>query len=115
MKARLPKGMKGGPGNMQHMLKQAQKMQAEMAQKQAELEESEYTASAGGGMVEVTVTGKKEIVSLRIKPEIVDPEDVEMLEDMVTAAVNSALRAAQEAYDSAMGQLSSGLNIPGVF
>lgn len=115
MKARLPKGMGGGPGNMQHMIKQAQKMQEEMQEKQAELDVTEYTASAGGGMVEVTVIGKKEIVSLKIKPEIVDPEDVEMLEDMVTAAVNSALRTAQEASDSAMGQLSGGLNIPGVF
>lgn len=115
MKARLPKGMGGGPGNMQQMLKQAQKMQADMAEKQAELEETEYTASSGGGMVEVIVTGKKEIVSLKVKPEIVDPEDVEMLEDMITAAVNSALRSAQEAHDSAMDKLSGAMNIPGVF
>ena len=115
MKARLPKGMGGGPNNMQHMMKQAQKMQEDMATKQAELEVTEYAASAGGGMVDVTVNGKKEIIALKIKPEIVDPEDIEMLEDMVTAAVNSAMRTAQEAYDSAMGQISGSLNIPGVF
>lgn len=115
MKARLPKGMGGGPSNMQQMLKQAQKMQEEIARKQAELEVTEFSASAGGGMVDVTVNGKREITALHIKPEIVDPTDIEMLEDMITAAVNSALRSAGEAYDDAMTQASGGMNIPGVF
>lgn len=90
MKARLPKGMGGGPQNMQSMIKQAQKMQEEMERTQEELNEKEYTTSAGGGMVECTINGKKEIVSLNIKKEAVDPEDVEILQDMIIGAVNEA-------------------------
>ena len=116
MKARLPQGYNsGGPGNMQGMLKQAQKMQDDMAQKQAELDEQEYSAIAGGGMVECVVTGKHEVKSVKIKPEAVEPDDVEMLEDMVMAAVNEAIRQAQTTSDEAMGALSGGLNIPGLF
>ena len=89
MKARLPKGMGGGPQNMQSMIKQAQKMQEEMEKTQEELNEREYTTSAGGGMVECTINGKKEIVSLNIKKEAVDPEDVEILQDMIIGAARS--------------------------
>ena len=94
MKARLPKGVGGGPGNMQSMIKQAQKMQEQMTQLQTELDEREYTAAAGGGAVSCTVSGKREVLRLDIKPEVVDPEDVEMLSDLITAAVNEALRKA---------------------
>ena len=92
MKARLPKGMGGGPQNMQAMLKQAQQMQESIEKKKAELEDKEYVVTSGGGMVEVTVTGKHEIKAIGINPEVVDPEDVEMLEDMLMAALNEAMR-----------------------
>ena len=95
MKARLPQGYGGGgAANIQQLAKQAQKMQAQMDEASAELAEKEYTAAAGGGAVSVTVTGKMEVKALEIKPEVVDPDDVEMLSDLVTAAVNEALRAA---------------------
>ena len=96
MKARLPKGMGGGPQNMQAMLKQAQQMQTNIENKKAELEEKEYVVSSGGGMVEVTVSGKREIKAIGINPEVVDPEDVEMLEDMLIAALNEAMRQVEE-------------------
>lgn len=116
MKARLPQGMGGGgAANIQQLAKQAQKMQENMEKLTAELEEKEYSAAAGGGMVSAVVTGKLEVKSIEIKPEVVDPEDVEMLADLVTAAVNEALRAAVNEKDEKMGQLSGGLNIPGMF
>lgn len=90
MKARLPRGMGGGPQNMQAMVKQAQKMQEEMEKAQEELNEREYTTSAGGGMVECTINGKKELIALNIKKEAVDPDDVEILQDMIIGAVNEA-------------------------
>ena len=93
----------GGGGNMAQLMRQAQKMQQEMLAKQEELKNSEYTAQAGGGMVEVTVTGEKEIVSLKIKPEAVDPDDVEMLEDMIVAALQEAFRAVDEDAAETMG------------
>ena len=101
----VPGGM-----NMQAMMKQAQKMQAEMMKKQQELEEMEYTASAGGGAVSVTVKNKQ-IASLTIKPEAVDPEVVEMLCDLVTAAVNDALRQCEETANREMSKLTGGLNM----
>ena len=103
-------GMPGG--NMQQMIKQAQKMQANIAKLQEELEAREYEASAGGGMVTVKANGKKEILSLEIKPEAVDPEDVEMLQDMVMAAVNEVQRKIEEASNAEMGKLTGGLNLP---
>ncbi|MBQ1236723.1 MAG: YbaB/EbfC family nucleoid-associated protein [Oscillospiraceae bacterium] len=116
MKARLPKGYGGGaPGNVQGMLKQAQKMQAEMARVQAELEEKEHTVSVGGGAVEVTMTGKKELKVLNIKPEVVDPEDIEMLQDLVISAVNEVIREIDEESNREMEKLSGGMNIPGLF
>ena len=112
MKARLPAGYGGGASNMNAMLKQAQKMQEEMARVQAELEEREFTAKAGGGAVEAVVTGAKVLKDLHIDPEVVDPEDVEMLQDMIVAAVNEALRAAESDSASTMQQLTGGLGLP---
>ena len=112
MKARLPQGYGGGPGNMQSMLRQAQKMQEDMAAAQAELEEKEYTATAGGGMVTATVDGKHLVRSLELNPEAVDPEDTEMLSDMIMAAVNEAVRKAQADSEETMGKLTGGMNLP---
>lgn len=110
------KGMGGGMGgNMNQMLKQAQKMKEEMAKMQAELQTKTVDASSGGGMVQVVVSGKMELVEIKIKPEAVDPEDVEMLEDLVKAALNEGLRKAQEMTSNEMGKLTGGLKIPGLF
>ena len=114
MKARIPQGA-GGAGNMNQMMQRMQKMQEEMTRAQAELEEKVYHVSAGGGNIEVEINGKKEITAVTLKPEVVDPEDVEMLQDLVISAVNEALRQAEEAMESAMGALTGGLNIPGLF
>ncbi len=116
MKARLPQGVGGGaPNNMQAIARQAQKMQEEMEAATAELEQKEYTAASGGGAVNVTVTGKMEVKSIDIKPEVVDPEDVEMLSDLIIAAVNEALRAAADEKSASMESLSGGMNLPGFF
>ena len=104
-----------GGGNMQQLARQAQKLQQQMTRVQEELEQREYEASAGGGMVTVKVTGKKELIPLEIKPEAVDPDDVEMLQDMVMAAVNEALRTAGDTMEREMGKLTGGLNMPGLF
>ncbi len=112
MKARLPQGYGGGAGNMQSMLRQAQKMQEDMAAAQAELEQKDYTATAGGGMVTATVDGKHLLRSLELNPEAVDPEDTEMLSDMIMAAVNEAVRKAQADSDETMGKLTGGMNLP---
>ena len=114
MKARLPQGMGGGPKNMQNMLRQAQKMQEDIERKQAELAEKEYVVSSGGGMVEVTVTGKHEIKAVGINPEVVDPEDVEMLEDMMVAALNEAMRQIEEESERELSSVTGGMNIPGL-
>lgn len=103
-------GFPGGmPGNMSNLMKQAQRMQRQMEEAQKELETKEVSASAGGGAVTVTVSGKKEIVSVKIDPEAVDPDDVEMLEDMIVAAVNEALRKMDELAQSSMTQITGGL------
>ena len=115
MKVRLPQGMGGGPANMQSMLKQAQKMQEDMAAMQAELEEREYDVAAGGGVVNVKINGKKEILSVKIEPEVVDPEDVETLEDLITAAVNEAIKKVESASAEEMSKITGGMNIPGMF
>ncbi|WP_186564158.1 YbaB/EbfC family nucleoid-associated protein [Lawsonibacter celer] len=104
-------GGMGGGMNM-NMMKQVQKMQQDMMKKQAELEAKEYTAQAGGGAVSATVTGKRELTALTIDPDAVDPEDVEMLQDMIMAAVNEALRAVDSDSAATMGQLTGGLNLP---
>ena len=113
MKARLPQGMGGGPGNMQSLMRQAQKMQEEVAALQADLETREYTATAGGGAVTAVVDGTHAIRSLTIAPEVVDPEDVEMLADLVTAAVNEAIRQAVATSEAEMGKLTGGMCMPG--
>lgn len=116
MKARLPQGYGGGgASNLQQIARQAQKLQEQMDQKTAELEEKEYTASAGGDAVQATVTGKMEVKAVNMKPEVVDPEDVEMLSDLVIAAVNEALRAAAADKAEQMQKISGGLNVPGLF
>ena len=101
----------GGVPNQQNMLKQAQKMQEEMLKLQEELEAKDYSARAGGGAVKATVSGKRELVSLEIAPEAVDPDDVELLQDMIMAAVNEALRAAETAASENMAKLTGGLNL----
>ena len=102
-------GFPGGmPGNMNNLMKQAQRMQRQMEESQKELESKEFTAAAGGGAVEVTVTGKKEVTKVKLDPEAVDPEDVEMLEDVIMAAVNEALRKAEEASAAHMAKLTGG-------
>ncbi|MDO4792668.1 MAG: YbaB/EbfC family nucleoid-associated protein [Filifactor alocis] len=108
-------GFPGMPGNMNNMLKQVQKMQRDMEKMQAELEEKQVEASVGGGTVKVVANGKKEILSITIDPEVVDPEDIEMLQDLVLSAVNEALRLADEMAGSKMSQITGGMNIPGLF
>ena len=117
MKARLPQGYGGGASNMQGMLKQAQKMQAQIAQAQAELEEKEHTVSVGGGAVQVVMTGKKELKALTIKPEVVDPEDIEMLQDLIIRAVNEVMRQVEEITNSEMEKITGagGASSPGLF
>lgn len=113
MKVRLPNS--GAPGNMQQMLKQAQKMQADMQNLQADLEGREYTANSGGGLVEVTVDGKHTVKAVKINPEAVDLDDIEMLEDFITIAVNEAIGKAIAESDEEMGAITGGLNMPGMF
>jgi len=115
VKARLPQGMGGGPQNMNAMIRQAQKMQEDMKKKQEELEQMEFTTTSGGGMVEVVISGKKEIRSISLKPEIVDPEDIEMLQDLMVAAVNEAIRSVEEKSAAEMEKITGNLNIPGMF
>ena len=115
MKARLPQGMGGGPQNMNAMLKQAQKMQEDMAALQEELDAREYDVKAGGGMVEVKINGKREILSVSIKPEIVDPDDVETLEDIIVAAVNEAIKRVDSTNEAEMSKMTSGFGMPGLF
>jgi DNA-binding YbaB/EbfC family protein len=116
MKARLPQGYGGGgAANLQQIARQAQKLQEQMDEKTAELEEKEYSAASGGDAVKATVTGKMEVKSIDIKPEVVDPEDVEMLSDLVIAAVNEALRAAAADKTEQIQKISGGLNMPGLF
>ncbi len=115
MKANIPKGMGGGPNNMQSMLRQAQKMQDDMARTQAELEQREYSATAGGNAVSATVDGKHQLKSLVVQPEVIDPEDAEMLADLVMAAVNEAQRKADEDAQETMGKITGGMNLPGMF
>ena len=110
----FPGGM-GMPGNMNNLMKQAQKMQKQMEESQKALEEKEFTAAAGGGAVEVTVSGKKEITAVKLKEEVVDPDDIEMLEDLIMAAVNEALRKVEEETASSMNKLTGGMGLGGGF
>ena len=112
MKARMPAGY--GRPDMNALLRQAQKMQEDMKSKQAELEAAEYTGSAAGEMVPVKRNGKHEVLSITIKPEAVDPDDIEMLEDMVAAAINATVKQVDETAEAEMGKLTGSLNIPGL-
>ena len=114
MKARLPKGMGGGPTNMQGMLKQAQKMQEDMAALQEELDAREYDIKAGGGVVTVKINGKLEIKNIELDPDIVDPDDVETLQDILTAAVNEAIRTVQDTNEKEMAKVTGSLNMGGL-
>ncbi|MBQ9736238.1 MAG: YbaB/EbfC family nucleoid-associated protein [Clostridia bacterium] len=113
MKVRIPQ--QGGVGNMSEMLKRAQKMQEEMQEKQAELETREYEISAGGGAVTVKINGKREILSLDIQPDIVDPDDVEMLSDILIAAVNEAIKKVDTVAEEEMAKVSGQMGLPGMF
>lgn len=115
MKANIPKGMGGGPQNMQAMIRQAQKMQEDVAAKQAELEEREYEITAGGGVVTVKINGKKEIESIDLKPEIVDPDDIETLSDILVAAVNEAIKRVEDTNNTELNKITGAMNMPGLF
>ena len=109
-------GFQGGmPGNMNNLMKQAQKMQRQMEVTQKEMEEKEYEATAGGGAVTVKVSGKKEVLSVKLSEEVVDPDDIEMLEDLIVAATNEALRQLEEDSAKSMEALTGGLNLGGGF
>lgn len=120
MKARLPQGRGGGPGNMQSMLKQAQKMQEDMATLQEELDAREYDIAAGGGAVKIKINGKLQVSEIAIDPEVVDPDDVETLQDILVAAVNEAIKTVTDTNNEEMGKITgslnmSGLGMPGLF
>ena len=115
MRANIPKGMGGGPQNMQAMLRQAQKMQEDMAALQEELDAREYEIKAGGGVVGVKINGKKEILSIDIQPEIVDPDDIETLSDILVAAVNEAIKRVETTNSEEMDKVTRGMNMPGMF
>lgn len=104
-----------GGGNINNLMKQAQAMQKQMEEMQKEVEAAEFEASVGGGAISVRVNGKKEVLGINIKPEVVDPDDVEMLEDLVLSAVNEALRKADEETANKIGKLTGGLKMPGLF
>ena len=115
MKVRLPQGAGGGPSNMQAMIKQAQKMQEDMAAKQEELEAREYEVSAGGGVVTAKINGKKEFLSIKIDPEVIDPDDPETLEDLVVAAVNEAIKKVENISAEEMQKITGNIGMPGLF
>ena len=115
MKARLPKGMGGGPQNMQSMIKQAQKIQEDMETLQNELNEREYDIAAGGGAVKIEIKGNREILSIKLDEDVVDPDDIETLEDLVVAAVNEAIKTVDAKSAEAMGKVTGNLNMPGLF
>ena len=115
MRANIPKGMGGGMQNMQSMIRQAQKMQEDMAAKQEELNAREYDVSAGGGVVNVKINGKKEILSIDLKPEIVDPDDIETLSDILVAAMNEAIKRVKDTNNAELNQITGPMNLPGLF
>ena len=118
MKSRLPQGRGGGPGNMQSMIKQAQKMQEDMAALQEDLDAREYDIAAGGGAVSVKINGKLEVSDITIDPEIVDPDDVETLQDILVAGVNEAVKKVNATNSEEMGKITGSLNMgsfPGLF
>jgi len=113
MRSRVPKNI--GGGNMNSMIKQAQKMQDEITALQTDIEQREFSATSGGGVVEVTVTGAKNIKSLTIKPEAVDPDDVEMLQDLVVSAINEAMNEVEKVTEEEMNKITGGVALPGLF
>ena len=115
MKARLPKGMGGGPTDMNGMIKQAQKMQEEMAALQEDLDAREYEVAAGGGAVTVKINGKSEILNIEIDPEIVDPDDIETLQDILAAGVNEAIKQVSDTNSAEMSKITGSLSMPGLF
>ena len=115
MKANIPKGMGGGPQNMQAMLRQAQKMQEDMAAKQEELNAREYDISAGGGVVKVKINGQREILAIDLQPEIVDPDDIETLSDILVAAVNEAIKRVDDTNNAELNKITGPMNLPGLF
>lgn len=115
MRANIPKGMGGGPQNMQAMIRQAQKMQEDMAAKQEELNAREYDISAGGGVVTVKINGKKEILSIDLQPEIVDPDDIETLSDILVAAINEAIKRVDDTNNEELNKITGPMNLPGLF
>ena len=115
MKARLPKQNMGGAQNMNEMIRQAQKMQDEITTLQEDIENREFSATSGGGAVSVVVTGKKIIKSLTINKEVVDPEDVEMLQDLVISAINEAVNQVESTTETEMSKITGGVSLPGLF
>jgi DNA-binding YbaB/EbfC family protein len=116
MKARIPKNIGcGGAQNMNQMIKQAQKMQDQITELQEDIEARDFTATAGGGAVEVTLTGKKTIKSLNLKPEVVDPEDIEMLQDLIISAINEAVNNIETTTEAEMSKITGGVALPGLF
>ena len=115
MKARIPRNVGGGAQNMNQMIKQAQKMQDQITELQEDIEAREFSATAGGGAVEVVLTGKKTIKTLNIKPEAVDPEDVEMLQDLIISAINEAVNNIEATTENEMGKITGGVSLPGLF
>ena len=115
MKARLPKGMGGGAQNMNAMIRQAQQMQEDMTNLQEQLDAKEYEVTAGGGVVTIKINGKKEIMSLDIKPEIVDPDDIETLTDVLLAGINEAIKKVEDVNSEEMSKITGGISMPGLF
>ncbi len=114
MRANYPKGMGGGPQNMNAMIQQAQKMQEEMNALQEDLDNREYEVSAGGGAVSVKISGKRQILSMEIAPEIVDPDDIETLSDILVAAVNEAIKRVDDTNNAEMSKLTGSMGMPGM-
>lgn len=114
MKARIPKNM-GANQNMNSMIRQAQKMQEQITELQNDIEERDFSATAGGGAVEVVLSGKKTVKSLTLKPEVVDPEDIEMLQDLIISAVNEAVNSIEQTTEEEMNKITGGVALPGLF
>jgi len=115
MKARIPQVMGGGPSNMQGLVRQAQKMQEDMENAKAALAEKEYTVNAGGGAVSIVISGEKQIKSIDIQPEIVDPDDIETLTDILIAGINEAIKTVESDAEQEMSKITGSMNIPGLF
>lgn len=115
MKSRLPQGMGGGAQNMNNMIKQAQNMQNKITEVQEDIENREFSTTVGGGAVEVVMSGKKEIKTLSIKPEVVDPEDIEMLQDLIISAFNDTVKQIEDITEKEMEVVTGGISVPGLF